>query len=99
MSSSLSACGHPTRDEEESLPATVEHLHLEFSLNQVPREIMVVDNGSPDKTGAVLIREFSATSFTLGHGDGFGLRLWRIHQPHRVHLKAGNGAEQPLFSQ
>ena len=26
----------PARDESESLPATLEHLHLELSLNQIP---------------------------------------------------------------
>ena len=35
----------PARDEEESLPATLEHLHLEFTLNNVPHEIVVVDDG------------------------------------------------------
>jgi glycosyltransferase involved in cell wall biosynthesis len=65
MSSNLSARGHPARNEEESLPATVEHLHLEFSLNQVPHEIMVVDDGSSDKTWAVLIREFFRNEFYL----------------------------------
>jgi hypothetical protein len=47
------------------LPATVRHLHLEFSLNQVPHEIMVVDNGSSDKTWVVLIREFFRNEFYL----------------------------------
>jgi len=31
----------PARDEEESLPATLEHLHLEFTLNNIPHEIVV----------------------------------------------------------
>ena len=44
----------PARDEEESLPATLEHLHLEFTLNNVPHEIVVVDDGSKDKTWEVL---------------------------------------------
>ena len=44
----------PARDEEGSLPATLEHLHLEFSLNNVPHEIVVVDDGSRDRTWEVL---------------------------------------------
>ena len=51
MSSNLFARDHPARNEKESLPATVTHLRLEFSLNQVPREIMVMDDGTSDKSG------------------------------------------------
>ena len=46
----------PARDEEGALPATIEHLHLEFNLSQVPHEIVVVDDGSRDQTWAVLQR-------------------------------------------
>jgi dolichol-phosphate mannosyltransferase len=44
----------PAQDEAESLPATIEHLHWEFSRNNVPHEIVVVDDGSVDRTWAVL---------------------------------------------
>ncbi|MSU56574.1 MAG: glycosyltransferase family 2 protein [Pedosphaera sp.] len=44
----------PARDEEASLSPTVRHLHLELKLQGVPHEIVVVDDGSSDKTWQVL---------------------------------------------
>jgi dolichol-phosphate mannosyltransferase len=44
----------PARDEEGCIAATVEHLHLELSLSQVPHEIVVVDDGSSDTTWSIL---------------------------------------------
>ena len=74
----------PARDEEESLPDTLTHLHEEFSRNNVPHEIVVVDDGSKDKTWEVL-QQLKAKIPTLNpiqnagdHGFGraitYGLR-------------------------
>ncbi len=40
----------PGRDEEGCICSTVEHLHLELRLQGIPHEIVVVDDGSTDKT-------------------------------------------------
>lgn len=74
----------PARDEEASLTATLEHLHLEFSRSRVPHEIVVVDDGSKDKTWEVLqqlqkkIPTLRPIQNTGEHGFGraiaFGLR-------------------------
>jgi dolichol-phosphate mannosyltransferase len=44
----------PARDEEGCICATIEHLHLELKLHQVPHEIVVVDDGSSDRTWELL---------------------------------------------
>ncbi len=44
----------PARDEEESLPSTVEDIVTTFNAAGVPHEIVVVDDGSRDRTWAVL---------------------------------------------
>ena len=44
----------PARDEEASIRPMVEHLDLEFRLQNVPHEIVVVDEGSGDGTWRVL---------------------------------------------
>ena len=44
----------PARDEEESLPGTLQALFEAFSAAGVPHEIVVVDDGSRDGTWAVL---------------------------------------------
>jgi dolichol-phosphate mannosyltransferase len=44
----------PARDEEGCIASTVKHLHLELSLQKVPHEIIVVDDGSTDQTWTLL---------------------------------------------
>ena len=44
----------PAHNEEESLPPTVQDLYAELVREGVPHEIVVVDDGSKDKTWAVL---------------------------------------------
>jgi dolichol-phosphate mannosyltransferase len=44
----------PARDEEGCIASTVEHLHLELRINEVPHEIVVVDDGSTDSTWRIL---------------------------------------------
>ncbi len=43
----------PCRNEERAI-STVEHLHVELRLNNVPHEIVPVDDGSTDSTWEVL---------------------------------------------
>ncbi len=44
----------PARDEEGCIASTVKHLNLELRIQGVPHEIVVVDDGSVDRTGRIL---------------------------------------------
>ncbi|CAN5674579.1 glycosyltransferase family 2 protein [soil metagenome] len=66
----------PARDEEGCIASTVEHLHLELRLRNVPHEIIVVDDGSSDSTWQILqelkerIKELVPVQNTGLHGFG-----------------------------
>lgn len=44
----------PARDEEGCICSTLQHLNLELRLQKIPHEIIVVDDGSSDKTWQLL---------------------------------------------
>ena len=54
----------PARDEQDSLPHTVSDIYETFAREGVPHEIVVVDDGSRDRTWAVL-QELKAKVPTL----------------------------------
>jgi dolichol-phosphate mannosyltransferase len=66
----------PARDEEDCIASTVEHLRVELSLRGVPHEIVVVDDGSTDKTWSILtnlatkISELRPVQNASQHGFG-----------------------------
>jgi dolichol-phosphate mannosyltransferase len=66
----------PARDEEGCICSTVEHLHVELRIHNVPHEIVVVDDGSKDRTWELLtalkekVPELAPVQNTGLHGFG-----------------------------
>ena len=66
----------PARDEEGCIASTIEHLHVELRLHSVPHEIVVVDDGSTDRTWKILeelrsrISEIKPVQNDGAHGFG-----------------------------
>lgn len=75
----------PARNEEACIASTVEHLQLELRLHNVPNEIVVVDDGSTDRTWEVLqelAQRLSTVAPTQNPGPyGFGRAIvWGLNR-------------------
>jgi dolichol-phosphate mannosyltransferase len=66
----------PARNEQGCIASTVEHLHVELRLHNVPHEIVVVDDRSSDETWQILtelhskLPELRPVQNTSQHGYG-----------------------------
>lgn len=61
----------PARDEQDSLPETLRDIYRAFSEARIPHEIVVVDDGSKDRTWEVLT-DLNATIPTLAPLQNLG---------------------------
>lgn len=74
----------PARDEEGCIASTVQHLNLELRLQKIPHEIVVVDDGSKDRTWERLselkaaMPELKPTRNEERNGFGMAIR-WGIN--------------------
>jgi dolichol-phosphate mannosyltransferase len=77
----------PARDEEGCIASTVEHLHRELRAHHVPHEIVIVDDGSSDRTWKILeelkvhLPDIAPTQNTGLHGFGRAI-IWGLDRAH-----------------
>jgi len=75
----------PAKDEEGCVASTVEHLHVELRIQKIPHEIVVVDDGSEDRTWSILqelqtrIPTLAPTQNPGPHGFGRAI-VWGLNQ-------------------
>jgi dolichol-phosphate mannosyltransferase len=75
----------PARDEEGCIASTVEHLHRELRAHDVQHEIVVVDDGSSDRSWKILeqlklrLPNLVPTQNTGLHGFGRAI-IWGLNQ-------------------
>ena len=80
----------PARDEEGCIGNTVEHLDLELRLQNIPHEIVVVDDGSTDGTWSILTTlQVTNQSFKMANTSGTASEYRKrraavIRRPERV---------------
>ncbi len=77
----------PAQNEEGCIASTVEHLHVELRIHNIPHEIVVVDDGSKDHTWEILLelqRRISQVLPTRNPGPyGFGRAIvYGLNQMH-----------------
>ena len=95
----------PARDEEESLPETIRDIITTFIEAQVPHEVVVVDDGSRDRTWAVLQQlrtEFPTLAPTQNTGaHGFGRAVvWGLDHSRgdAVVIMMADASDSPLHA-
>ncbi|MEM9367492.1 MAG: glycosyltransferase family 2 protein [Planctomycetota bacterium] len=71
----------PAKDEADCIVSTIEHLHLELRLQNVPHEVVVVEDGSTDETWPILARLSGEITclrpVRSGEDHGFGRAIIR----------------------